>query len=203
MIKGTSDIYFRTIFYILVGSFLFFSFIDLVQFPNHINIADFENKIANIDSTSELAILNEINSHWYSNLGAYLPKFIFFDYISQKDNPVISFIYILIFITFLTQIVLLSLSNYYEKLSEFFSEKTLDSMFLYASEWAINASPVLGVVGTIFSFGIVVSNLSDLSSLSTVFKENFGNAALTTIVGGSVYVFNLFLNIFIAKNLSE
>jgi len=174
-----------------------------VQFPATINMSDLENSILAIDSSSESAILREINSSWFSGLMGYLPEFIFFDYISQKENSVISSIYILTFITFLTQIVLLSLSNYYKELSDFFSEKTLDSIFLYASEWAINAPPVLGVVGTIFSFGIVVSNLSDPSSLGTVFKENFANAALTTIIGGSVYVLNLFLNIFIAKNLSK
>ena len=203
MIKIISRVSLRTILYTIIGSFLFLSFINFVQFPTHVNFTELENSIATIDSSSEFAVLSEINSHWYSNLVGSFPDFIFFDYISQKENVVISSIYILTFITFLTQIVLLSLSNYYKELSEFFSEKTLDSLFLYASEWAINAPPVLGVVGTIFSFGIVVSNISDMSSLSTVFKENFANAALTTIIGGSVYVLNLFLNIFIAKNLSK
>ncbi len=203
MSKLISRLSLRTLLYTLIGSFLFLNFINFVQFPTSVNIADLENSIAIIDSSSELVVLSEINNHWYSNLVGSFPEFIFFDYISQKENVVISSIYILTFITFLTQIVLLSLSNYYKELSEFFSEKTLDSIFLYSSEWAINAPPVLGVVGTIFSFGIVVSNISDMSSLSTVFKENFANAALTTIIGGSVYVLNLFLNIFIAKNLSK
>lgn len=203
MIKTISRVSLRTILYIFIGSFLFLYFINFVQFPATINMSDLENSILDLNSifdlnssSSEFVILSEINSN-------YLAEFIFFDYISQKENSVISSIYILTFITFLTQIVLLSLSNYYKELSDFFSEKTLDSIFLYASEWAINAPPVLGVVGTIFSFGIVVSNLSDPSSLGTVFKENFANAALTTIIGGSVYVLNLFLNIFIAKNLSK
>jgi hypothetical protein len=203
MIKIISRVSFRTVLYIFIGSFLFLSFINFVQFPTSVNIVDLENSIATMDSSSELVVLSEINSSWFSGLIGYFPKFIFFDYISQKENSVISSIYILTFITFLTQIILLSWSNYYKELSEFFSEKTLDSIFLYASEWAINAPPVLGVVGTIFSFGIVVSNINDMSSLSTVFKENFANAALTTIIGGSVYVLNLFLNIFIAKNLSK
>jgi hypothetical protein len=203
MLKVISKISFRTVLYIFIGSFLFLSFINFVQFPTSVNIVDLENSIATIDSSSELVVLSEINSSWFSGLIGYFPKFIFFDYISQKENSVISSIYILTFITFLTQIILLSWSNYYKELSEFFSEKTLDSIFLYASEWAINAPPVLGVVGTIFSFGIVVSNLSDPSSLGIVFKENFANAALTTIIGGAVYVLNLFLNIFIAKNLSK
>jgi len=192
----------RTALYIIIGSFIFLSFINLVQFPTSIDMAKLDSLI-NTPIDRESIVIQEINSHWYSNLTGYLPKFVFFDYISQKENSVISAIYILTYITFLTQIVLLSWSNYYRELSEFFSEKTLDSLFLYASEWAINAPPVLGVVGTIFSFGIVVSNLSDPSSLGTVFKENFANAALTTIIGGSVYVLNLFLNIFIAKNLSK
>ena len=93
-------------------------------------------------------------------------------------------------------------SNYYKELIEIFGEKKIDSLFLYTSEWTINAPPVLGVVGTIFSFGMVVSNISDISSLSTLFKENFANAALTTIIGGTVYVLNLCVNIFVAKNLA-
>ena len=202
MKKIVSRVSLRTALYIIIGSFVFLSFINFVQFPTSADMAKVDSLI-NTPVDLEAKVLQEINSHWYSNLTGYLPKFVFFDYISQKDNVVISAIYILTFVSFLTQVVLLSLSNYYRELSDFFSEKTLDSIFLYASEWAINAPPVLGVVGTIFSFGIVVSNISDMSSLSTVFKENFANAALTTIIGGSVYVMNLFLNIFIAKNLSK
>jgi len=202
MKKIVSRVSLRTALYIIIGSFVFLSFINFVQFPTSAYMAKVDSLI-NTPVDRELIVFQEINSHWYSNLISYLPKFVFFDYISQKDNVVISAIYILTFVSFLTQVVLLSLSNYYRELSDFFSEKTLDSIFLYASEWAINAPPVLGVVGTIFSFGIVVSNISDMSSLSTVFKENFANAALTTIIGGSVYVMNLFLNIFIAKNLSK
>lgn len=193
----------RTTIYLLIGSFLFLTFINFVQFPSSVNITNLENSIENIDLTSTNAVLNEINSAWFSNLTSSFPKFIFFDYVSQKNNLVISSIYILTFLTFLTQLFLLSLSNYYKELSDFFTQKSLDSLFLYASEWAINTPPVLGVVGTIFSFGIVVSNINDMSSISTIFKENFANAALTTIIGGSVYVLNLFLNIFIAKNLSK
>jgi len=203
MKKLISRVSLRTTIYIFIGSFLFLSFINSVQFPTSINITDLENNITTIDFTSQEAVLNEINSGWLSNLTSSFPRFIFFDYLSQKNNLVISSIYILTYITFLTQIVLLSLSSYYRELLVFIDEKKLDSIFLYASEWAINAPPVLGVVGTIFSFGIVVSNINDMSSLSTVFKENFANAALTTIIGGSVYVINLFVNIFIAKNLSK
>jgi len=203
MIQVISKISFRTVIYIFIGSFLFLSFINFVQFPTSVNIVDLEKSIEIIDSSSESVVLSEINSNWVSDSIDYFSKFIFFDYIFQKENPVVSSIYILTYISFLTQIILLSLSNYYRELSTFSTEKSLDSLFLYASEWAINAPPVLGVVGTIFSFGIVVSNMDDISGLSTVFKENFANAALTTIIGGAVYVINLFLNIFIAKNLSK
>ena len=203
MIQVISKISFRTVIYIFIGSFLFLSFINFVQFPTSVNIVDLEKSIEIIDSSSESIVLSEINRNWVSSSIDYFSKFIFFDYIFQKENPVVSSIYILTYISFLTQIILLSLSNYYRELSTFSTEKSLDSLFLYASEWAINAPPVLGVVGTIFSFGIVVSNMDDISGLSTVFKENFANAALTTIIGGAVYVINLFLNIFIAKNLSK
>lgn len=204
MPKLISKISLRTTLYIFIGSLLFLYFINFVQFPtSSVDINLLESNLSKMDSITEEGVLNEINSSWFSNLGAYIPHFKFLDYISQKSNAVISSIYILTFFAFITEVILLSLSNYYKELREFWSEKTLDTLFLYASEWAINAPPVLGVVGTIFSFGIVVSSISDMSSLSTVFKENFANAALTTIIGGSVYVINLFINIFVAKNLSK
>jgi hypothetical protein len=168
------------------------------ELVNRLNIKD-EQNLSNIELVE--------NSKW--NLSLWLKEqYIFFDYLfynnnNNNNNAVVPFLYALTLLTFLVQVLLLSLSNYYDLLLNFFNEKKLDTIFLYSSEWAVNAPPVLGVIGTIFSFGMVVSNLSDLSSLSTVFKDNFANAALTTIIGGSIYVINLLMNIFIAKNLSK
>ena len=199
----------RTLLYLSIATVVFFNIVNLMQFPTN-GVKDntkqtelIKEHLVSMDNNE--AILNEIiGAKPPSNyLSEFKDKFVFFDYIFNNNNIVVPLLYLITMLTFLLQATLLSLSNYYKELSQFWSEKELDAFFLYSSEWAINAPPVLGVVGTIFSFGMVVSNLSDMSSLSTVFKDNFANAALTTIIGGSIYVLNLLLNIFIAKNLSK
>jgi len=59
------------------------------------------------------------------------------------------------------------------------------------SEWVINAPPMLGVLGTVIAFSIMVSSGGDISEL---FQSTFYDAAKTTVLGGSVYVINLFLS---------
>ena len=230
MKKNVFKLLLRTIVYLAVGVFVFLELINFVQFPVAKNVPIeqafsldteaeeinqtltylkvHEEHTINRELSKRLHLNREINVTTVENKGSatlenLVNRYIFFDYIFKNNNTVIPLLYLLTMLTFLVQIVLLSWSNHYTLLLNFFKEKKLDSIFLYSSEWAVNAPPVLGVIGTIFAFGMVVSNLSDMSSLSTVFKENFANAALTTIIGGSVYVLNLFINIFIAKNLSK
>jgi hypothetical protein len=205
----------RVIFYLFIAIILFLNLINFIQFPK-IDKPLTDSQIITIMKDKNLSlnpreeVLKAIKGEQLTTIeksDKISSSFIFFDYIENKNdedknNQVIPLIYLLTLATFLIQAILLALSNYYKELREYFGEKKLDSIFLYTSEWTINAPPVLGVVGTIFSFGIVVSNISDISSLSTVFKENFANAALTTIIGGTVYVLNLCINIFIAKNLA-
>lgn len=69
------------------------------------------------------------------------------------------------------------------------------------SEWCTNSPPMLGVLGTIFSFALMVSNTQ--GSPVEAFRENFMVAAATTILGGAVYVFNLLLNVVIHPALSD
>jgi len=203
----------RVVMYLVISLFLFLNFVNLVQFPKSESLLEQNLKVEQIGEyigsiSIKESVLSDIKgvkeefdlSKTAKNLSQ---QFVFFDYLLKNNNVVIPLIYILTMITFLLQAVLLALSNYYEILIQYISEKKLDNLFLYSSEWAVNAPPVLGVVGTIFSFGMVVSNMADMSSLSTVFKENFSNAALTTILGGSMYVLNLLINIFIAKNLAK
>lgn len=144
-----------------------------------------------------------VKKHSINYFNVFIKNFIFFDYIKIKnDSLVIPTIYNIIFFTFLLQIFLLALSNNYQELLAITSKEKLDRIFLFTSEWTINSPPVLGVVGTIFSFGVLVSSLSETSSLTMLFKINFADAALTTIIGGSVYVLNLLINIFTTKNLA-
>jgi hypothetical protein len=191
---------------------LFLNLVNFIQFPKS-NKALSDSQIImmmekkNISLEPKKEVLLDIKGYQSevsekSDEKIVVSFFIFFDYLFKNNNKVIPIIYLLILVTFLIQATLLAWSNYYKELIEIFGEKKIDSLFLYTSEWTINAPPVLGVVGTIFSFGMVVSNISDISSLSTLFKENFANAALTTIIGGTVYVLNLCVNIFVAKNLA-
>ena len=200
----------RTGLYLAIAMIVFLNIVNLMQFPKSESPVERAEKIELVEQKINIrddkkVILSEIinTKEKGSKVEDATKSFIFFDYVLENNNIVIPLIYLMTLLTFLLQAVLLSLSNYYKELTQFIDEKKLDAIFLYSSEWAINAPPVLGVVGTIFSFGMVVSNLSDMSSLSTVFKDNFANAALTTIIGGSIYVLNLLTNIFIAKNLSK
>lgn len=63
-----------------------------------------------------------------------------------------------------------------------------------AMEWSINAPPVLGVIGTIASFGYVTLSAGDSMDIMESFKGGFFNAAFTTLIGGVFYVFNLVVN---------
>ncbi len=60
-------------------------------------------------------------------------------------------------------------------------------------DFNINLPPLLGVIGTIFSFTYFISYGESSDEILTLFKENFNSAALTTIIGGITYMFNLFI----------
>jgi hypothetical protein len=64
----------------------------------------------------------------------------------------------------------------------------------------LNAPPILGVVGTIYAFSIFLSYDANQAEMVLLFKQNFNQAALTTILGGMTYVLNLAIYIFITEN---
>lgn len=196
----------RTISYWFIGVILFLFIVNFIEFPKDKikNSDNLVNKIENKIQDPKKIVLDSINPTYKieSNIKNIIDYFVFFEYILDNTNKVIPMFYILMFLTFILQITLLALSNYYEFLIQFFSEKKLDNIFLYSSEFSVNVPTILGVMGTIFSFGIVVSSSSDVSNISTIFKANFANSALTTIIGGMIYILNLYINIFITKNLS-
>ena len=187
----------RTILYLLVAFVSFLMLVNAVQFPDFSKNINVEQQVEKIEEHREESVLNSMIEHDVPivSIGEWKKKFVFLEYISKENSQVLPMIYLFIMATFLIQSVLLALSNYYKELVAYSTEKTIDNLFIYISEWTINAPPVLGVVGTIFSFGIVVSNMSDMSGLTTLFKENFADAALTTILGGIVYVLNLLLTL--------
>ncbi len=208
----------RSVAYLVIGSLIFFELVNLVQFKSQskasvkhaTTISQDLNKFKKIEKQSidnqlEQDLHIKVNDKKAENNKTTKKesRFVFFKYVFDNNSIVIPILYVLIYLAFLIELLMLSLSSSYKQLLSFFSEKKLDNIFLYSSQWASNAPTVLGVIGTIYSFGLVVGSLSDTSSLAVVFKENFANAAQTTILGGMVYVVNLFINIFITKNLTK
>lgn len=71
----------------------------------------------------------------------------------------------------------------------------------YYDELLINSSPMLGVLGTIFSLAYFMrQSEGDVGSISELLKGGFYDASLTTIIGGVVYLTNLFLISKMQKN---
>lgn len=61
------------------------------------------------------------------------------------------------------------------------------------TDWAINAPPILGVVGTIIAFSGFISASGGSAITGDAFGKAFFDAAATTVVGGLIYVINLLL----------
>lgn len=78
----------------------------------------------------------------------------------------------------------------------------LANKYFYLSDWAINSSPLLGVLGTVVSFADLVSNSGD-ADLQEIFKTQFSIATMMTITGGLIYIVNLFLAFFINQYIDE
>ena len=68
---------------------------------------------------------------------------------------------------------------------------------VFFSEWAVNAPPMLGVLGTVIAFSIFIIQSSD-ENITGLFKSSFFDAATTTVLGGSVYVINLYIHSLVA-----
>lgn len=108
---------------------------------------------------------------------------------SEKSNFLIYIIYAIIFISLQSQLML------------FFIRCKKKTVF-YISEFNLNAPATLGILGTIISFAIVAS-LSQNGNIQSLFLANFFNAVITTALGVSVYIINLFLNIYISPRIEQ
>ena len=102
-------------------------------------------------------------------------------------------IYALLFLCLFTQTYLLLFS---------LKRKNISAKYFTLADWAINSAPLLGVLGTIASFVVVISH-SDSQDMQQVFKDNFSIAAITTILGGFIYIVNLFFLFLINQYFSE
>lgn len=108
--------------------------------------------------------------------------------INSESDFLIHIIYIIIFISLLSQLMLFFL-------------KSSNKIAFYISEFNLNAPATLGILGTILSFAIVASMSKD-GNIQALFLANFFNAVITTALGVTVYIINLFLNIYIAPRIN-
>ena len=76
----------------------------------------------------------------------------------------------------------------------YLQKEKISETYFHLSDWAINSPPMLGVLGTIISFALLVGSMKD-GNIQDIFTKSFFNAAITTIIGGLIYVFNLFLKV--------
>lgn len=81
----------------------------------------------------------------------------------------------------------------------FWEKEKISIYFFHLSDWAINSPPILGVLGTITSFAMLMNS----DDIQKVFADNFFNAAITTIIGGVFYTINLFLKIRILPRIKN
>lgn len=107
-----------------------------------------------------------------------------FDVIEKQKSEhfLINLIYFLLFCCLFVQSSLFFGSFF------FVVEKT----HFFFSDWAINSAPLLGVLGTIASFAVLVS-ATRYEDMKDLFSASFFDAAITTLVGGFVYIVNLLM----------
>lgn len=104
----------------------------------------------------------------------------------EKNNYLIEIIYALMTLALNTQLaIFIYVILEKEKVSE---------TYFHLSDWAINSPPMLGVLGTIISFALLVGTMKE-GNIQDVFTKSFFDAAITTIIGGLIYVFNLLLKV--------
>jgi len=121
-------------------------------------------------------------------------------YMTDKDTApdfVIKFIYILIWLALWMQTVLLLFSLLYKDFG------FLEKYYFHIVDTALNSPPILGVMGTIYSFAIYTTELDGTSDLIEGFKSSFFDAAFTTIIAGFIYIVNLYFKILILRDRDE
>lgn len=124
------------------------------------------------------------------------------NYIDQFEGKYKKKSYGIIIIYFIYFLLSLSLSFQVTLLIVDKSVKNNNNLnYAYISDWSINSAPILGVLGTVVSFSLLVGSSSN-GDIQEVFRDSFFSAAITTILGGFIYILNLFLNVFIQNDNS-
>ena len=98
---------------------------------------------------------------------------------------------ILIIYTLLILILSISLRPFVYRNFLFQSGHKIPSNY---EEFLINAPPMLGVLGTIFSLAYFMQqSKGDVGNISELLRGGFYDASLTTLIGGTVYLINLLI----------
>ena len=151
--------------------------------------------LSQLDDISKCRIANPNDFHidftkQYKNISCTIKKIE--GKVSSKTNKknttnyLITSIYILLIITLNTQVTLF--------LYTFFLKNKASYYYYHLSDWAINTPPILGVLGTIISFALLMEQAKS-SDIQKVFADGFFDAAITTVIGGIFYTINLALKI--------
>jgi len=120
-----------------------------------------------------------------------------YKYMTDKDKEpdfVIKLIYILIWFALWMQTTLFLFSILCNNLG------FLKKYYFHIVDTALNSPPILGVMGTIYSFAIYTTKLGPNSDLIEGFKTSFFDAAFTTIIAGFIYLINLYFKIIILRD---
>ena len=109
-----------------------------------------------------------------------------------SDRFIINVIYIFLFIGQWLMLFLL-FSKFVTKIAKTLYEQKFD--LLKFQTWAINSAPILGVLGTIAALSQITLEKQNeqISTLKSIFLDNFFDATTTTILGGMAYVINLLI----------
>lgn len=186
---------------IVFSSVLFYLFFNYLNSLRNIDTIEASQEVK-IDIDKDILVYNELLMACFDkynfDISIDCDKKIREDLIKEEEEKdstaFINSIYFLLGLTLAIQVFLF--------FKTFSKDRELNQVHFHFSDWAINAPPILGVLGTIISFSLMVSD-SKGGNIQEVFNLYFFDAAITTILGGFVYVLNMLLKVRIFLFLKE
>ena len=147
-----------------------------------------ENFLEDYEKQLLSCLLENLDDNYVICNKKILNKYNFMEQEEKKEmsRSLIYFIYFLLAMALNSQLTL----YFYSKNKN----NILSKSCFYISDWSINSAPILGVLGTITAFSILMAN-SQGEDITKLFGQSFFDSAITTLLGGFIYVFNLYLNI--------
>lgn len=183
-------LYYKSLVLSLFISFLLYSSIVLFANKNSFDFLIMHNETYTIEKHNSFFECKDKNPNYREMFNCY--DFIenrnigFYDEI--KNNLLVYLIYVLLFINLWVSVFIYIDLKYFDRKVNVFD--------YYLIDWSVKTAPLLGILGTVISLAIVV-NGNESGDLKKLFVENFKNAALTTILGGFIYIINLKLSNYI------